>query len=274
MPNWCYNHATFTATTDEAKKLLSDYRDYLSINGNNNFFGFFLPIPQDLKDTIAGFIGGEEGEALKKREEENIAKHGYKNWYEWCVSKWGTKWDIDLDQSCLDGDTITMNEDTAWSPPIEFYRHMEHLGFEVEATYNEEGVGFYGSYSNGCDNEEHYPELKGVASDLLSIFSESGTSYDLVDFDINKIKTGDFVTTQTGENFIYVSHEVYDSANILEEYPELESQLLWDNNPSYEEIASLSGDIYIVKVIWDQTKPGSETAYIFETDMNRICFVD
>ena len=31
---------------------------------------------------------------------------------------------------------------------------------------------------------------------------------------------------------------------------------------------------YIVKVIWDQTKPGSETAYIFETDMNRICFVD
>lgn len=272
MPNWCSNHATFTAVTDEAKKLLSDYRDYLSINGNSKFFGFFLPIPQDLRDTTAGFIGGEEGEILKKKEENNIAKYGFKNWYDFSNAKWGTKWDVDLDQSCLSGDTIIMTEETAWSPPIEFYRHMEDLGFEVEATYHESGVGFYGSYSDGCDNSESAPELNSVGRDLFSIFSGSGHSYKLVDFDINNVKTGDVLTAESGDTFIYISHDVFTPSQIMDDNPGIDDEDLWNMEPTYGEIASITEDIYVLNVSRNQSVPGTETCIIFSDKMDNIVF--
>jgi len=39
--------------------------------------------------------------------------------YDWCVNNWGTKWDIfDVYHASLDGDTLTVGFNTAWSPPI------------------------------------------------------------------------------------------------------------------------------------------------------------
>ena len=34
--------------------------------------------------------------------------------------------------------------DTAWSPPMQIYYALEEMGFEVEATYVEQGVGYIG----------------------------------------------------------------------------------------------------------------------------------
>lgn len=277
MPNWCINRATITAITDEAKKLLAEYDQHLSANntdGNKNskFFDYFLPIPQDLKDTTAGFIGGEEGEILKKKEHDNLVKHGYRNWYDWSIAKWGTKWDSGLDRNSIDGDTIEFCEDTAWGPPLEFYRHMEELGFEVNATYSEEGAGFYGSFSDGCESSEDIPSLSGAASIIRNSFNGYVNSYEVDEIDFDKIKTGDILTAKTGETFIYVSHEVITPQNIMEDYPQLDDPNLWDIDESFKSLAELDRNVYLVKVSFDQSKPGTESGIVYEDERTTIIF--
>ena len=45
---------------------------------------------------------------------------------------------------------------------MQIYYALEEMGFEVEATYVEQGVGYIGFYSDGVDNcekmEQFYPE--------------------------------------------------------------------------------------------------------------------
>lgn len=281
MPNWCTNHATITAVTDEAKKLLADYVQYLSGSDesgkpNSSFFDWFHPVPNDLKSTVSGFLGGEEGERLKRQEEENIKKYGHKNWYDFSIAEWGTKWDVDMPKDCVDGDTITFSEETAWSPPIEFYRKMEDLGFEVDASYCEEGAGFYGSYSNGSDESEDIPSLSGPAAILESYYNECATETKVPHIDFSTIKTGDVITAESGETFIYLSHECISARMILDDYPQLEDERLWDVRPSYRELANeltnSTEEIYEVKVSADQTKPGIETCIVFCDDTSVMIF--
>jgi hypothetical protein len=53
-----------------------------------------------------------------------------------------------------DGDnTITINFDSAWSPPIAMYEYLEsEQGWEVRAIYHEPGMGFAGRFENGYDD--------------------------------------------------------------------------------------------------------------------------
>ena len=48
---------------------------------------------------------------------ENIEKHGHKDWYNWSIEKWGTKWDAATNDYDYDDDWIRISFDTAWSPP-------------------------------------------------------------------------------------------------------------------------------------------------------------
>lgn len=277
MPNWCSNRATITAITDEAKKLLTEYNQYLSTNdadGNKNskFFHYFLPVPQDLIETTSGFLPGKEGEELKKKERSNLEKYGHSNWYDFCIARWGTKWDCGLDSNCINGDAIEFCEDTAWGPPLEFYRHMEELGFKVEATYSEEGAGFYGSFSEGCENSENIPSLSGAASIIRDSFNGYVNSYEVDEIDFDKIKTGDILTAKTGETFIYVSHEVITPQDIMEDYPQLDDPNLWDIDESYKSLVELDRNVYLVKVSFDQSKPGTESGIVYEDERTTIIF--
>jgi hypothetical protein len=130
------------------------------VNGyrGNGLFGEFFPTPQDLVDTVAGYLGASDSPepfALVAREMANLAKYGAKNWYDWNIANWGTKWDVDdkdFGDFEEDGNSVRLGFDTAWSPPIEFYEGMERLGFEVVAYYYESGVGFCGKYEDGYEN--------------------------------------------------------------------------------------------------------------------------
>lgn len=70
----------------------------------------------------------------------------------------GTKWDVggeNADCDEVDDNTLQLNFDSAWSPPIAGFRGLTDLGFEIEATYIEEGEAFVGEYSSEGDND-HY----------------------------------------------------------------------------------------------------------------------
>jgi hypothetical protein len=142
MPNWCENVVTFThKDPTQIERLATAFN-------KGKLFGEFFPCPPELLENYG--------------------------WYQWCVENWGTKWDINTYDSVeyTPGDTaIAVDFDTAWTPPIGFYREMEDKwGFEVEAFYHEPGAEFAGSYSDG-DNECYGTEnLDDVPENLIEMF--------------------------------------------------------------------------------------------------------
>ena len=119
MPNWCYNSVTLSHE-DKTK------------------------------------IDGLEQELLK--EDATPLNHLCPNpdgeWdYGWSVENWGTKWDVTPHDWDRDGDnTITINFDSAWSPPIALYDFLDSEGWSVRALYHEPGMGFAGRFEDGYDD--------------------------------------------------------------------------------------------------------------------------
>ena len=169
MPNWCNN--TLTLEHDDPAMIKRAY-DALE---RQEFLQEFVPVPVELKETMAGSYGDDEKQkALEAQTKSNIEKYGYGNWYDFCVGEWGTKWDVG-DQGCSDihpdGRMLHTSFDSAWSPPVNAYAKLEALGFRVNAMFYESGMAFAGTYSDGnCDDfslegmsadeiERDYPEL-------------------------------------------------------------------------------------------------------------------
>lgn len=123
MPNWCNNNVNFI----HADKSMID-----RIENAEQLFSEFFPIPKDQED----------------------------NWYSYNIENFGTKWDVKPEIiERLNDNSIFLSFDSAWSPPIEFYNKMLELGFEIDATYIEEGLGFCGMYVNGDDNYLDYSDM-------------------------------------------------------------------------------------------------------------------
>jgi len=124
MPNWCSN--SLTLKHDD---------------------------PAMIDKAVAGFTGGKLLETLVPYEGE---------WdYNWCVANWGTKWDVGGDNGYIrpNPNTLKISFDSAWAPPLEAYRAMEELGFEVEAMYYEPGMRFCGIYGDGSDDYYEYSDM-------------------------------------------------------------------------------------------------------------------
>jgi hypothetical protein len=132
-------------------------------NGDG-LFGELIPVPEDLQIT-AGFLGnGDEQTQLELKEAANLEKHGYRNWYDYCVNEWGTKWDVSADgQPAIDnGDnTLSLNFDSAWAPPVYAYEKLKDMGFKILAYYYEPGMAFCGKWDDGFDD---YYEYAGMSS--------------------------------------------------------------------------------------------------------------
>ena len=148
MPNWCNN--TLELAHEDPAML---ERARVAFN-EGKLCNEFVPVPESLQIT-AGFLGdGEEQRKLEEATAKNIEVHGYGNWYDYCVSEWGTKWDVGGDGMTaeLENGQLVMSFDSAWSPPIAFYEKMLDLGFQVRAYYYEGGMNFAGIWDNGDDD--------------------------------------------------------------------------------------------------------------------------
>ena len=169
MPNWCNNTVTLTHSDPVMIQRAKDALD------RGELLQEFIPVPTELTETMAGSYGDPEKQAaLEAQEKANVAKYGAKNWYDWCVANWGTKWDVGGDgQTDIhpDGKSLFTSFESAWSPPVDAYHKLEELGFIVDAMFYEGGMAFAGTYSAGeCEDfslegmsaddiERDYPEL-------------------------------------------------------------------------------------------------------------------
>lgn len=158
MPNWCNNTVELSHENPEMMA-----RAVKSFN-DGSFLAEFVPVPEDLQ-IVAGYVGeGDAQKNLEEQEKANEAKYGYKNWYDYCVNEWGTKWDIEpYEPVTLQEDgRLTMSFDSAWSPPTQAYEKLLDLGFSVRAYYYESGMGFCGIWDEGHDD---YYELNGMSGE-------------------------------------------------------------------------------------------------------------
>jgi hypothetical protein len=165
MPNHCANSLKLTATTPENRQLLNAIR--AAVAAEEGFFQTIDPCPAELLDTRAGH-------PADTREPANLKKYGFANWYDFQLARWGTKWDAyEIDTLADTGETLMLSFDTAWSPPVGIYQTLHDMGFEVEATYCEQGCDFVGYWINGTD---HTDTLSHVAPAFYD--DENGFAYE------------------------------------------------------------------------------------------------
>lgn len=126
MPNWCSNTLQVNGNLEDLRKFIEDASgDSLTPTLS---FNALVPLPEE-----------EKGD-----------------WYNWRISNWGTKWDVDHDadmQGSPEEGELLYYFSSAWSPPIEWLitvaPRYEKLSFDL--IYEESGVSFAGrlAYSNG-----------------------------------------------------------------------------------------------------------------------------
>jgi len=155
MPNWCNNNITISHTDSAKLEALAE------AVRKGEFCKHVIPVPEDL-NIVAGCVGGDETPEqmeLVRKTAENVEKYGFGNWYDYCVNKWGTKWDVDAyegENVKVENGVLEFGFDSAWAPPIGVYEELVEQGFEVRAYYYEPGMAFVGKWEDGCDDGYDY----------------------------------------------------------------------------------------------------------------------
>ena len=146
MPNWCLNRLTIEH--DDVTMI----EEFVEAYKRGETCDHYLPVPRD-----------KNGELITDEKHPDY-------WYNWCVNNWGTKWDIGSYQDETFGlhPTVVDNQatasfDSAWSPPTGLYERLVELGFKVDATYWEPGMGFAGRW---IDGDDQYHEAAGSYKDF------------------------------------------------------------------------------------------------------------
>lgn len=108
MPNWCYNNLT----------VVGPEKDIIELREKEIDFEYFYPTPTNLCDADGTIVG--------------------KDVIDWRTEHWGTKWNVSnlfikniMKYTDVDGEEIEEIDtnileakfDTAWTPPVEFFKH-------------------------------------------------------------------------------------------------------------------------------------------------------
>lgn len=102
------------------------------------------------RENIIASLEKDDPKAIKEAHigQENVAKYGSRDWYDWCSKNWGTKWgDCDTVLEDQEPAKLKFRFNTAWSPPEPALDKMSKkwpmLKFSLR--YYECGMGFKGS---------------------------------------------------------------------------------------------------------------------------------
>ena len=152
MPNW--TDVRVAVTHDDAFMI----KQLQAIFDRGQPFNQIIPMPDDImRDNITY--------------EERKASDG-KNWYDWSIQHWGTKWDAhQVSTELVDKNTLNIYMETAWSPPIPvFDRLILEYKYNIHAMYLDEGWNFIGEYIDGV---EFTHDVSNAPDHLRDEFSEA-----------------------------------------------------------------------------------------------------
>ena len=166
MPNWCSN--TFSIKGPKAK-IEALYNQAIKDEDNGGgLLQAMKPMPNSLHIRAGCFgVNTPEQKELEKAEISNLKDHGYKNWWDWRVTEWGTKWEVSTEgfEGSLHADDEGNAEingwfDSAWAPPCYAFDTYIQKNTDVEAPleYQEPGMCFVGRWegANGISGDDYY----------------------------------------------------------------------------------------------------------------------
>lgn len=153
MPNWCNNNLVITGDKTERDKFVQQAQvptEQLEKKRQAyDILGQLYPTPQELVEVGSGFSNDPDVQAERERKQlENISKYGEKDWYDWNIANWGTKWgDCETFLDTNEEDMTVFSFQSAWSPPVEGLTHISTLfpTLTFVLTYDESGMGFFGA---------------------------------------------------------------------------------------------------------------------------------
>jgi hypothetical protein len=175
MPNLCSNYLQVTGDDKEVMRFhdaitKGEMKDYEQFRILDNL----LPTPKELQDTPKGSFGeSDKQKTMEQQNEANIAKFGYKDWYDWNCANYGSKWsDYEGVINTYEAGLLDVVFMSAWSPIIQGIVHVsrEFPKLNFILTYEEGGMGFMGGSAikagvllNNIEGE--YPSMSGDDDD-------------------------------------------------------------------------------------------------------------
>jgi len=154
MPNWCDNEIIVksNASPEKAKQEIAEFLKAVESEEQVLDFEKIVPLPDELKDSSKMF-SDKKSKEQKKLEKALVDKYGASNWYDFCCTQWGTKWNA-CDPSLAGQDSwVSFGFQTAWSPPepivAALAEKFHYLDFSLR--YIEMGCCFAGEvrFENG-----------------------------------------------------------------------------------------------------------------------------
>ena len=175
MPNLCTNYLQVTGDDKEVMRFhdaltkgeMQDYEQFRILDN-------LLPTPKELQDTPKGSFGeSDKQKTMEEQNKANIAKFGYKDWYDWNCANYGSKWsDYEGVINTYEAGLLDVVFMSAWSPIIQGMVHVsrEFPKLNFILTYEEGGMGFMGGSAikagvllNHIEGE--YPSMSGDDDD-------------------------------------------------------------------------------------------------------------
>jgi hypothetical protein len=137
MPNWCDNTVLIKGEPLDILALMN------KVSEDNNPFSLnkIKPLPDGLRNTKAPAKHNES----QQKVDFNTKNYGAADWYEWCVSNWGTKWNTSETLVVkVSDDCVNYTFQTAWAPPIPVYEELSKLfpNTNIFANFDESGSDF------------------------------------------------------------------------------------------------------------------------------------
>lgn len=181
MPNYVIHKVKISGSVETISKVKKQIINTKDKNGNVVPFSFQSIIPRPASLDIPSSLGVDDGidyingsiSEKKKIEEryatypngenrfkeyirlaeialDNIKKYGYKDWYDWNIANWGTKWDAWSPSVETTDNEIMIEFQTAWSTPKPVFLKLaeQYPELMINIDYADEDWGNNcGSYS-------------------------------------------------------------------------------------------------------------------------------
>ena len=118
MPNHCTNNLTITGNKDEIRRfhtaiIQGEKQEWEQFRILDNL----LPTPEELRNTVKGYVGEDKQEELERQYQNNLLKYGFKDWYDWSCANYGSKWsDYEGSFSSIGDEYLMLSFNSAWSP--------------------------------------------------------------------------------------------------------------------------------------------------------------
>ena len=164
MPNHVSHVFTITGESENIKNFINRC---ISKDGEFNFSSL-VPKPEILEKTISGNTEEMQTDKYKAIEKEAMETTGFKNWYDWSIENWGTKWNAYSTSYVNHGDLIELEFDTAWSCPNPIFNSLakEYPTMIFHGYAIDEGCGFGAEITieDGSSNIEYFDVNAGFMS--------------------------------------------------------------------------------------------------------------